>query len=397
MPEAFRVKEAITPVTAETFPRPSRSLDLAIVGDPASGRLLGAHFGSSFPVAPHAIILFVKIAFDESGPNLTFDSERFESCVLCGLVVPDSRLADVQDFTKQLRTRTSRSELKASRMRPAHVLEVADFLAANHVSAVAFVTDNQMMRGPVVDDFRLQQAVEIARERARLAAVDANDSRLGDLDLLTDQVAGCAAIAQISRSEFVQQQQMPELILECIRRACLRYHRPEWRQAFQRFEFVFDRKLPGQLGTAERYVHENLEPMLGLTRRLVLDLPADWRDEPDHPFRQFDDPGGGHTLLTTLLRNRRWVDSRDDDCIQLADVVAGTVRMVTEQGPRASRAEAYEALRQVLTDEHGYTLRFFRPRAAPEPDMARYGWMLRAWPPDPPLQVTPAGAVLLGG
>lgn len=136
--------------------------------------------------------------------------------------------------------------------------------------------------------------------------------------------------------------------------------------------------------------------MIGSTERLSLNLPLEWADRPEHPFRRFDAPDGGHTLLSELLGARNWAQSEDDECVQLADVVAGTVRSVIEMGVRSSRWHAYQTLRMVLTDPDGYCLHVYRFRGAPEPDLARYMPLLRAWPREERLrQVSPAGAVLL--
>ena len=171
-------------------------------------------------------------------------------------------------------------------------------------------------------------------------------------------------------------------MLETVRRACLRYSEPEWDAEFEQFRFVFDAKQTGRLKAGERYVDEHLERMIGSTARLKLDLPFAWADRPEHPFRRFDDPSGEHTLLGMLLKDRAWVRSEDDACVQLADVVAGTVRSAIERGARSPRLEAYDSLRIALTDGDGYCLHFYKFRGAREPDLVRYMPLLRAWPRD---------------
>jgi len=338
----------------------------------------------------------MKIAFDESGAY-GLGRERFEPYVLTGLIVPDSRLDAVQRFAEDVRSRWQRTELKSSRLRPSWVFETADFLASHQVSAVVYVTDNEMMTRQVVRGFRLRQAAEIAKGRRHIVERDPQDARLPEIDALLDQIAGVPTTQPMSDDDFIQSQQMPELILDCVQRACSRYREDGWDQDFRHFQFVVDGKQPDRLKAGERYVHENLERMLGSTRRLSLELPFEWRQRPDHPFRRFDDPDGEHTLLSDLLAARNWVRSLDDDCVQLADVVAGIVRSVVERGAGSRRWPAYEVLRNVVTDEHGCCLRLFRFRDAPYPDLARYGPLLRAWPIEKRLQrVTPSGAVLLG-
>ncbi len=337
----------------------------------------------------------MKIAVDESG-NYGLGSGRFESYVLCALVVPDSRLDAVERFVADACLRWGRSELKSSAMKPPWVSDVAAFLAAHQIAAVAYVTDSEMMTRPIVADFRLRQAAAIARGRARVLAANPDYAGIAAIDELLERVAGSATHERMSDDDFIQAEQVPELILETVRRACLRYSEPEWDAEFEQFRFVFDAKQTGRLKAGERYVDEHLERMIGSTKRLKLDLPFVWANRPEHPFRCFDDPSGQHTLLGKLLKDRTWVRSEEDACVQLADVVAGTVRSAIERGALSPRLRAYDSLRIVLTDNDGYCLHFYKFRGAPEPDLGRYRPLLRAWPHDERLtRVSAGGAVLL--
>jgi hypothetical protein len=337
----------------------------------------------------------MKIAVDESG-NYGLGNKRFESYVLCALIVPDSRQDVVKRYVEDARRRWRRSELKSSRMKPQWIDDVAKFLAGNQISAVAYVTDNEVMTKKIVEKARLHQAAAIAKGRQHVVDADPADSRIPDIDVLLDRVAGIPTSERMSDDDFIQAQQVPELVLECVRRACLRYRELGWNSDFERFRFVFDAKHPDRLKAGERYVHENLERMIGSTERLSLNLPLEWAGRPEHPFRRFDAPDGGHTLLGELLGARNWAQSEDDECVQLADVVAGTVRSVIEMGARSPRWQAYQTLRMVLTDLDGYCLHVYRFRGAPEADLVRYMPLLRAWPREERLRrVSAAGAVLL--
>jgi hypothetical protein len=338
----------------------------------------------------------MKIAVDESGNYGLGRSERFESYVLCALIVPDSMLDVVERFVDDVCRQWQRRELKSSRMKPQWINEVAEFLAGHQISAVAYVTDNEVMTKAIVGEFRLRQAAAIAKGRQRVLDADPNDTRIADIDALLDRVAGAPGSEHISHDDFIQAQQIPELVLECVRRTCLRYSEPEWDSDFERFRFVFDAKHPDRLKAGERYVHEGLERMIGSTKRLTLDLPLEWAERPEHPFRQFDDVDGQHTLLSELLGARDWARSEDDVCVQLADVVAGTIRSVIELGAHSPRLQAYQTLRAVLTDQDGYCLHVYRFRGAPQPDLVRYMPLLRAWPRDEWLRrVSAGGAVML--
>jgi hypothetical protein len=337
----------------------------------------------------------MKIAVDESG-TYGLASQHFEAYVLCALIVPDSRLDTVAEFAAEARRRWRRSELKSSHMKPAWVLEVADFLAANQISAVAFVTDNEVMTRNGVRDFRIRQAAAIARGRQRLIDANPRDARLPEIDEMLDRVAGAFSREPMSDDDFIQSEQIPELALECVARACSRYREPEWESDFEGFRFVFDAKQPDGLKAGERWIHENIERMIGSTKRMILELPGEWEQRPKHPFRRFDDPEGEHTMLKDVLGARNWARSEDDDCVQLADVVAGTVRSAIELGSRSARWEAYEALRMVLTDHDGYCLRVHRFRGAPDADLSRYMPLMRAWPREERLtRISASGAVLL--
>lgn len=270
------------------------------------------------------------------------------------------------------------------------------FLAGHEISAVAFATDNEVMNREVVQRHRLGQAAAIAKGRQPLVDANPEDPRLGEIDALLDRVAGLPGRGHMSDDDFIQSQQVPELVMESIQRACQRYREPEWDADFQRFEFVFDAKHRGRLKAGEKYVDENLERMIGSTARMKLDVPGEWADSPEHPFRAFDDPSGQFTMLSEILGSRRWGSSEEDNCLQLADVVAGTVRSVIESGGNSPRWAAYQKLRMVLTDIDGYCLRVYRFRGAPEADVAWYVPLMRAWPrPASATRVSASGGVLL--
>jgi hypothetical protein len=225
----------------------------------------------------------VKIATDESG-NYGLGSQRFESYVLCPLIVPDSRLDAVERFVDDACRRWGRRELKSSAMKPPWISEVAEFLAGHQIAAVAYVTDNEMMTRPIVAEFRLHQAAAIAKGRSRVLAANPDYPGIAAIDQLLDRVAGAATHERISDDDFIHSEQVPELVLETVRRACLRYSGPEWDEEFERFRFVFDAKQTGRLKAGERFIDEHLERMIGSTERMKLDLPFVWRTGRNIPF-----------------------------------------------------------------------------------------------------------------
>jgi hypothetical protein len=225
------------------------------------------------------------------------------------------------------------------------------------------------MTRKIVSEFRLRQADAIQRGRQRLSERHPDDPRLPEIDALMARVVGARIGERLSDDDFIQVQQLPELILQAVQHACLRYSEPEWDSDFERFRFVFNAKHPDRLKAGERYVNEGLELMLGSTKRFTLDLPLASAGRPTHAFRAFDHDDGEHTLLSELLANREWRPSQQDACLQLADVIAGTVRSVIERGEASPRMQPYNTLRTVIADENGYCLHFYRFRGAPLPDL----------------------------
>lgn len=338
----------------------------------------------------------MKIAIDESG-NYMLGAGRFEASVLCAVIVPHSRLDAVERFVNHACKRWHRSELKSSKMKPGWFDEVATFIACHQIAAVAFVTDNETMTRRLVQEHRLDQAAAIAAGRDQLRAANAADPRLADIDTLIARVAGAPGPEPISDDDFIQSQQIPELLLDCVRNACTRYRDPAWAADFERFDIVLDAKHSDRLKAGEKYVDDNIERMLASTERFVLNLPEEWAESPEHPFRRFDSHEAGFTQLDLLLGERKWAHSEEDACIQLADVLAGIVRDTVEAGAKSSRWRAYQTLRMVLTDIKGDCLRVFRFTGAPAPDLTRYAPLVRAWPqPQSLRRISAAGAVALG-
>ena len=323
----------------------------------------------------------MRIFVDESG-DFAFPSDgRHDAYVLAGVICPNSEYPEVEAFVRDRCHAWGLPELHAKSMRPAQITEVASFICDRSLTAIAHVTDTELMDRALITDFRMRQAARIAESRDRWRA------RGGDSETLAaeiDQLIAAAGLKdEVSNPEFVQQHQLPLLILGCVQVCLDRFFGPEWNSDFETFDFVIDAKLPDALSPGERYSREIYKPVLGSSKGFSLELPPDGKSQADHPFRQFDHEDSEHTDLGRLFVNGLPSgESHDHAGLQLADIVANTVRRAVLKGPKSSTWKAFNLLRATLLTREGTTRRawtikpYWFTGGGREPDLGRYGPLL---------------------
>lgn len=342
------------------------------------------------------------IAIEESG-NFGFPEDgRFESYILIAVIVPDSAMPAVRKTAAALRHTTRSRELKANKLGGRRLAPVADALGKLPLQAVAYALDSRMMGRRFIAEFRMKQAIRIARVRDELLERRPVAAHvLAEIDELLRIVGQPGAPGAMSHAEFVQYQAVPDLLISAINRAVAAFHAPRWDADHGQLAFVFDRKLPDRLNAGERYFDEQGMRIIGSNARFSISLPETWRDRPDHPFRvTFEHAEEDHLSVNKMLSDCSFADSKDDDLLQFADVIAGVVRRAIEspdpvEAPAVHRALA--ALRPVLANERGDLVRVFRLRGANHPDVDRYGAVLNLTAAARAPARGPGGAILLDG
>jgi hypothetical protein len=327
------------------------------------------------------LLVTMLVAIEESG-NFGFPEDgRFESYILIAVIAPDSAMPDVRKTAAALRRTMRARELKANKLGGRRLAPVADAVGQLPLQAVAYAVDTRMMDRRFIAEFRMKQAIRIARVRDQLLERGPVAPHvLAEIDELLRVVGQPGARGAMSHAEFVQYQAMPDLLVSTINRAVAAFHGPRWDADHGHLAFVFDRKLPDRLNAGERYFDEQGMRIIGSNARFSISLPQTWRDRPDHPFRvTFEHEEEDHLDVKKLLSDCTFADSEDDDLLQFADVIAGVVRRAIETPDPADAPAVHRAiatLRPVLANVRGDLVRIFRLTGASSPDADRYNAVL---------------------
>lgn len=345
----------------------------------------------------------MRIAIEESG-NFGFpDTGRFESYVLIAVIAPDSAMSAVEKTATALRRTMRLPELKANKLGGKRLAPAAEAISGLPLQAVAYAVDSHMMDRRFIAEYRMRQAIRIARVRDELLERDpVADKVLTEIDDLLRVVGQSGTPGAMSHAEFVQYQATPDLLVATINRSVAAFAAPRWDVDHGHLAFIFDRKLPDRLNAGERYFDEQGMRILGSNSRFSIALPDAWRDRPDHPFRvTFEHHEEDHLHVNKMLSDRTFADSSHDDLLQFADVIAGVVRRAIEtpDGKRAPAVHrAVDALRPVLANERGDLVHIFRLTGAKSSDPDRYGAVLNLRAVAGTTAARgPGGAVLLRG
>lgn len=311
----------------------------------------------------------MHVYVDESG-DYAFGDTRFDSYVLAGVICPESELPAIEDFVASAARRWDVGELHGAQLNREQLVEICEFVGAASVSALVHVTDTQMMTKAVIRAFRLKQAEQIESELARWRAAGGSSVRVA-ADL-TNLAKAARFTSRLSDTEFVQATMLPDLLRDVVQRSIDRFEGDEWRDAFERFEFVFDEKLPGKLSPGQKFANLMYMPVLGSNKRFVFDIPEHWRDT-GHPYAvNFSD--GSHTRVNALFANGLATRASHEIAgLQIADVIAHVVRQAVLRPNAIDRVlTAYDALRPALAGPEGRCLQIYRYESGNPPPRAVY-------------------------
>jgi hypothetical protein len=137
----------------------------------------------------------MRIAIEESG-NFGFpDNGRFESYVLIAVIAPDSAMSAVEKAATALRRTMRLPELKANKLGGKRLAPTAEAISGLPLQAVAYAFDSHMMDRRFIAEFRMRQAIRIARVRDELLERGAVADKVR-------QPAGWSAVARAKKRQI---------------------------------------------------------------------------------------------------------------------------------------------------------------------------------------------------
>lgn len=265
--------------------------------------------------------------FDESG-DFGYPGAGFESNVIATVIVPDRELEKVESFVTDAKRRWHRHELKGKKMSPARRLQVCEFIAETNVAVVVTITDNLLVPGNGLTNYRLRQAAVVTESYRRSEA-----RRLGDAGTLAtrNRLIGKFGLAdELPNDAFIQfLMLMPIHFRDAIQAALFYYRDDAFRDEFARLRFIFDGKKVNERAEGEELLVEVLPGIMARDHRFVWRVPSEISNDHEHPYFTAhrypgDDDPRGVGVRELLREGLQFETSHEFAGIQLADVVAYT-------------------------------------------------------------------------
>jgi hypothetical protein len=292
----------------------------------------------------------MQIGVDVSGAFSA--SPGFEPTVTAAAIGSETTFAEIDSWTTETLRRWGLArklrELHAKELRTAKVGEVCEMLSErDDVRLAAVVTDSQLLRSPAAIARHRERQLEIA-ERPMACTVEGARRQQRTLELLSDP--------RFKGPAYAFGATLPILVVLALQQAFCYFRRAADRDDMAEIELMIDRE-PAR--TVE-YTSDTLLPTIGGDGRFGLIVPDQWREPPVHPLlhRAAHDDGDG-LRPQELLTKIDYVESEDQPCVQVADIVASVVRRRILNPMDETDRTNFDLLQPLLTGEGGRVFEFF--------------------------------------
>jgi hypothetical protein len=322
----------------------------------------------------------VHFFFDESG-DFDLGGPASKPSVIAAVVVPDSLLGCVSEWTERKQVVWAMPELQGTKMSSAQLGEVCEFFATTNLCGCAVLTDGRLVPPDEFRDYRIRQAARTASDYSRSEAAARGDATTAELSNRLIKAAGLAsALNDPEFAEFAML--MPRQIFDALQASLLVYRDPSWRSDFEELHWVFDGKHAAdrrpKLSSGERRLSEMLMMIVGGDRRFVLRIPDEIGPDPTHPYfaRHHREGEPLEVGVRALFRNGlRFESSAAFAGLQLADVVAHLLRRAAMEPANRTIQAAFNRLRPGLMPHYPpnqIPFRFFSTLSVDVDELHRY-------------------------
>lgn len=322
------------------------------------------------------------IGLDAAGSfAATAEASGFESSALAATVVPADAESEIAAWTQaRLRAwqREDIGELHAADLGWPERREICEMLGSRgDVHGAVIVTDNLLLRG--AEGVRAHRGGQLHLVEANLAQADSDDGNENG-ERIRRLLAGLrVGQSRLNDCEYVMAATVPLAVAGAAQRAFCFHAGDEWRAEMTELRLVMDEDTPA----AVRYVSGSLLPILGGDNRFQWILPEHWLRPPEHPLlAQARHPDGDGLRPQRIVGDTiEWASSHDEPAVQVADVLAWTVRRTISHPNESIARECFELLRSVLTGEGGRCFELFSIGSIPSEAAAIYAHLHSAEQP----------------
>jgi hypothetical protein len=322
----------------------------------------------------------VYFFFDESGEFRI--AGRTNPDVIAGLICPDSHLDRIEDFVVERQKDWGLDELHHAELSDDQRQTVCDFISGPFLAATVVLTDGLLVTEEELFDWRLRQAGRMASDYERSLTARRGDAEAEALRNRLIKRTGLSAT--LSDDQFLQfGMLMPRLVLDALQAALFAYRDPPWRENWATLKWIFDGKLaagtPAKRSAGEKLLEEIVPRIFAGDERFTLTVPDEIGDDSAHPyFAAHRLPGGEDRDVGVRDLFRQGFDfesSKDHVGLQLADIVAGVVRLAAEEPDNGAAQRAFDTLKPKLLPHYPpnyIPLRIWSVRALYFDELHRY-------------------------
>jgi Protein of unknown function (DUF3800) len=306
-------------------------------------------------------MLFVS---DESG-GFNLSASAWDPSLWSTLVCPPSCAPKLRDQTLAWCEQWGVEELHGSELKSEQRREVATFLGAQEIIWLATVIDSGMMSASEAEQWRADQVAIFDQSWAESEERGTMHSRyVGMKDKVRRLLANPR---KVRPTPFVQFGIVaPSHIYESAKAAIRHYEDPRWSDDWTDQALIFDQKDIKPEG-GQRLLREVLTPVLA---GKVITLGMGYQDK-GHPLRQATS-NGGLNVLEFCGGEPRFVDSRQEPLVQLADLIGWTMRRVITNPSDQETMTDYRLLKLRCYRSSPSPIRLFTRRDPKTLDLSRY-------------------------
>jgi len=300
----------------------------------------------------------MRIRTDEAG-DFSYESEaRLWISVVAGIVIPDKRWSDVDDFVAQREVDWEKAELKAADMDDSQLMQLAQFIIDKDLTVAAIATDSQIFTAESQREWRKKQVAgfRAAANRSRRAVEEEHiRQRVERLQRRMHQER------HIRQANFLQYGILtPWLLSHLLSASLLAYRGMAPDDDSWVMDIVIDAQPGADPGKAGELLRDSVEAIFAGDDRTALRMPGEWPS--DHPFKvkNADPELGVISVRQVIAHGINAGSSLNDRGLQLADFVAHLVLSLLRDPDDQGALRAWRALLlagRVMPTEDGWPIK----------------------------------------
>ena len=303
----------------------------------------------------------MRFYLDESGDFNIAPTRNPSYSVAAGVFIPESRLEAVEHDVATICREEGfgGSEIKGESIPNSLRRRLCEYLGRSrpNIRAAAAVTDNRIVTTEDLARRRRDQSSRFEANRDWYAQAGGDSREI--LDHLRQLIKQTEYSTRISDADYLHMVMFQHLIVMALQGSLLTFFEPEYDEDFREFRFNLDAVGCRKLSPFEKALSKNIVAFLGTAPTLMGKVPEkrgltvidEWAMR-EHPFEQRFGQGDVIDLGLIFEHGLHFIPSEQSVGIQLADVVANTIRRALREQDSDYMFLCYSELAPSLVHDH---------------------------------------------